>query len=683
MTPVRRLLARATARCLTVFVIPDADIARMAGLDLSAIDRLEAVATPRHANTLLIVGPTPPGLARASAVAYAQMPRPRWIVAVDIAHIDGLPDPDVVVQPSQASLLDGIARLRRMIADGGFRTDVAEFELAAVRARTVFVCPMHPRIVQDTPGSCPICGMDLVQQEIAEDAVPAEQGPSDGVIAASSPHEREADAGGFTCPMHPEIVRTEPGSCPICGMTLVPRADETIDSAAEHGSRDTSEPTEHLPPVDPDANHAHHPTAPTLDAPRAEAEQQRPGIVDRSAREDAGHGARPSAGGAGHPTAEAGAMGAHTGHSMDAGASHSMGGSSAGMGGMDHGGQMAGGFMSMVEITRDLPRSADGLPMDWIEVPFGPLFPGLPGGLTLMLTLDGDTVATADIRQGATSRQAEAALPGRRETLPERIASLDRLAPGAYAALAWRAVAGAGGLTPDDAGLRACVGVLERARALSHLGWLSAFGRLLGYRWLEEQAGNLCLGVTRAADVASLAPARDGIHRLVERVERTQALHQRLSGIGVIPADGYGDWLTGPVARAAALENDARVADPTYRSFGFAPVTRSSSDALARLEVRLHELIQSLDLLQHAGTWRLPTPIPGPDPAEMTAALEMPRGEASIRVTLDQGEVSAVQVSVPSSMHVDMTPVVAESVELADSLVAIASLDISPWELDQ
>ena len=28
-----------------------------------------------------------------------------------------------------------------------------------------YVCPMHPEIVSDVPGSCPICGMDLVKQE--------------------------------------------------------------------------------------------------------------------------------------------------------------------------------------------------------------------------------------------------------------------------------------------------------------------------------------------------------------------------------------------------------------------------------------------------------------------------------------------------------------------------------------
>ena len=27
----------------------------------------------------------------------------------------------------------------------------------------------------------------------------------------------------YTCPMHPEVVQGEPGSCPICGMALEPK----------------------------------------------------------------------------------------------------------------------------------------------------------------------------------------------------------------------------------------------------------------------------------------------------------------------------------------------------------------------------------------------------------------------------------------------------------------------------
>ncbi len=50
----------------------------------------------------------------------------------------------------------------------------------------------------------------------------------------------------YACPMHPEIRRSEPGSCPICGMTLVeelaqkaaiPAAQShTMTAIGRHGS---------------------------------------------------------------------------------------------------------------------------------------------------------------------------------------------------------------------------------------------------------------------------------------------------------------------------------------------------------------------------------------------------------------------------------------------------------------
>jgi hypothetical protein len=36
------------------------------------------------------------------------------------------------------------------------------------------------------------------------------------------PHEH---ATAYTCPMHPEIIRDKPGNCPICGMKLVPKKE--------------------------------------------------------------------------------------------------------------------------------------------------------------------------------------------------------------------------------------------------------------------------------------------------------------------------------------------------------------------------------------------------------------------------------------------------------------------------
>jgi Cu(I)/Ag(I) efflux system membrane fusion protein len=76
-----------------------------------------------------------------------------------------------------------------------------------------WTCPMHPSIVQDHPGDCPICGMKLVK------TVAATAPSGGGAQAASGPAAPQKDQ--WQCPMHPSIVQDHPGDCPICGMKLV------------------------------------------------------------------------------------------------------------------------------------------------------------------------------------------------------------------------------------------------------------------------------------------------------------------------------------------------------------------------------------------------------------------------------------------------------------------------------
>ena len=45
-------------------------------------------------------------------------------------------------------------------------------------------------------------------------------------------------AGAYTCPMHPQIVRDAPGSCPICGMALEPRTAVAAGGEESHELRD-------------------------------------------------------------------------------------------------------------------------------------------------------------------------------------------------------------------------------------------------------------------------------------------------------------------------------------------------------------------------------------------------------------------------------------------------------------
>ncbi len=56
-------------------------------------------------------------------------------------------------------------------------------------------------------------------------------------VAGSAPIVPGADNVEYTCPMHPKIVQLGPGSCPICGMALEPMAI-TAEAPEDHELRD-------------------------------------------------------------------------------------------------------------------------------------------------------------------------------------------------------------------------------------------------------------------------------------------------------------------------------------------------------------------------------------------------------------------------------------------------------------
>ncbi len=106
----------------------------------------------------------------------------------------------LVADPLGISPVDGWLGLRH---GAGTRS-------AAPAGRQLWTCGMHPQVIEEKPGQCPICGMDLVplREDVAEP----------GKVAA---HEK-AGHQLWTCGMHPQVVEEEPGQCPICGMDLVP-----------------------------------------------------------------------------------------------------------------------------------------------------------------------------------------------------------------------------------------------------------------------------------------------------------------------------------------------------------------------------------------------------------------------------------------------------------------------------
>ncbi|MBI2389530.1 MAG: efflux RND transporter periplasmic adaptor subunit [Deltaproteobacteria bacterium] len=95
---------------------------------------------------------------------------------------------------------------------------------AASASAEVYYCPMHPSVVQDHPGECPICGMDLVKREGAD-------GGTSQAADAGKSHEghRHNPADPYACPMDPEETGlSDKDRCPVCKMRLEPR--QTIDA---------------------------------------------------------------------------------------------------------------------------------------------------------------------------------------------------------------------------------------------------------------------------------------------------------------------------------------------------------------------------------------------------------------------------------------------------------------------
>ena len=88
----------------------------------------------------------------------------------------------------------------------------------------VYTCPMHPEVTSHEPGLCPECNMNLVPKEAAHVHSEMESSSTmDNMPEAVSSSEPDSKVQQFTCGMHPQVVTNEPGICPICNMNLVPK----------------------------------------------------------------------------------------------------------------------------------------------------------------------------------------------------------------------------------------------------------------------------------------------------------------------------------------------------------------------------------------------------------------------------------------------------------------------------
>ena len=297
----------------------------------------------------------------------------------------------------------------------------------------------------------------------------------------------------------------------------------------------------------------------------------------------------------------------------------------------------------------------------------------------------------------------------------------------------------------------------EMNRIASHLVWLATSGlelgavsvMLYGFREREmlldifEIATGLRMnhayfrigGVVMDIPPESEQRAREFLDLMPGRIKEYEDLLasnpiwiERNRGVGVLSAaDALALGVTGPVLRAAGVPRDVRRDEPYsgYKTYEFDVVTREGADCLARFEVRIEEMKQSLHISgQCLDRLREPGPVMvedpkvrwpaqlevGPDgignseayvkhimeesmealihhfkmvtegvavpPGEVHVPVESPRGELGYSVVSDgDHKPYRVRIRDPSFVNLQAVPLMVEGGLVADVIAAIASVD--------
>lgn len=94
----------------------------------------------------------------------------------------------------------------------------------------LWTCSMHPQVLQDDPGQCPICHMDLTPLR----SDPSNGDPSHSSTAAHPDHSTAPSSpASWTCPDHSIIVEDAAGTCPIDGLELIPVVDKNSTASMD------------------------------------------------------------------------------------------------------------------------------------------------------------------------------------------------------------------------------------------------------------------------------------------------------------------------------------------------------------------------------------------------------------------------------------------------------------------
>jgi Ni,Fe-hydrogenase III large subunit len=157
----------------------------------------------------------------------------------------------------------------------------------------------------------------------------------------------------------------------------------------------------------------------------------------------------------------------------------------------------------------------------------------------------------------------------------------------------------------------------------------------------------------------------------------------RTQGVGYISAeDAKRLGLVGPVARASNIPMDARKDSPyaAYPQMKFNLITLTGGDVHSRALVRLHEVVESIGMveqvLKNLPDGPLAAKLPAIPVHAGTARVEAPRGELFYYIRTDGADRPLrLKWRVPSYMNWEALPVMMKDCNVADVALIVNSID--------
>ncbi|MGO4341977.1 NADH-quinone oxidoreductase subunit D [Pedococcus sp. 2YAF34] len=272
------------------------------------------------------------------------------------------------------------------------------------------------------------------------------------------------------------------------------------------------------------------------------------------------------------------------------------------------------------------------------------------------------------------------------------------------------------------------VGFRERERILSILEMVT--GLRMNHAFIRPGgvAQDLPPGaIDKVRDTIPLL--RRGLHELELLLVENPILKGRTVDVGYLDLSGcMALGITGPILRSTGLPHDLRKLDPYcgYETYDFEVITRTEADAYSRLRIRIDEMYESLKIAEQAIDRLASTPGPvmvedkkiawpaqlaiGGDgmgnsldhireimgtsmeslihhfklvtegfrvpPGQAYAAVESPKGELGCHAVSDGGtRPYRVHFREPSFNNLQATAAMCEGSQIADVIVAVASID--------